>query len=102
MVHVTDKGAGFVEREYLREVRRRLEDGLGRLDQHHRLRGRPMTFRITAPRTIEIVYRDVTRIEESELLGLKKVLGTTCYCSVEPQTAETLTVRIVVSVPEPT
>lgn len=101
-MHVADKGPGFAEQEYLRQVRSRLEDGLARLDQHHRLRRRPMTCRITAPRTIEIVYRDVTRIEESELLGLKKVLGTACYCSIEPQTAETLTVRIVVSVPEPT
>jgi hypothetical protein len=77
-------------------LRARLEEGLGSLDPHHRLRGRPVTFHVIAGRTLEIVYRDVTRIEESEVLGVKRLLGTHCYCIVEPQTAETLTVRFVV------
>jgi len=98
---MAEKGAASSEQQYLRDIRRRLEDGLARSDQHHRLRGRRMTCRVSAPRTIEIVFRDVARIEESELLGLKKTIGAQCYCSVEPQTAETLTIRVVVSVPEP-
>jgi hypothetical protein len=77
-------------------LRTRLEDGLESLDPHHRLRGRPVTFHLIAGRTLEIVYRDVTRIEESEVLGVKRLLRTHCYCIVEPQTAETLTVRFVV------
>jgi hypothetical protein len=98
---MADRGTASTEQQYLREIRRRLEDGLARLDQHHRLRGRRMSYRVSAPRTIEIVFHDVARIEESELLGLKKAIGAPCYCSVEPQTAETLTVRVVVTVPEP-
>ena len=43
-----------------------------------------------------MVSKDVTRIEEAELLGVKKLIGEHCFCSVTPQTAETLTVRFVV------
>jgi len=77
-------------------LRMRLEEGLESLDPHHRLRGRQVSFHLIAGRTLEIVYRDVTRIEESEVLGVKRLLRTHCYCIVEPQTAETLTVRFVV------
>jgi hypothetical protein len=82
--------------ELVTVLRARLEDGLASLDPHHRLRGRPVAFHLIAGRTLEIVYRDVTRIEESEVLGVKRLLRMPCYCIVEPQTAETLTVRFVV------
>lgn len=98
---MAEKGTASREQQYLRDIRRRLEEGIARLDQHHRLRGRRMTYRVSAPRTVEIVFHDVARIEESELLGLKKTIEAPCYCSVEPQTAETLRIRVVVTVPEP-
>jgi len=98
---MADRGTASREQQYLRDIRRRFEEGIERLDQHHRLRGRRMTYRVSAPRTVEIVFHDVARIEESELLGLKKAVGAPCYCSVEPQTAETLRIRVVVTVPEP-
>jgi len=78
------------------KLRARLEDGLAQLDPQHRLRGRPVRYRVLAGRTLEIVYRDVARLEESEVLGMKRLLGSECYCVVEPQTSETLTVRFVV------
>lgn len=81
---------------HVASLRLRLEERLASLDPHHRLRGRPVSFHVIAGGTLEIVYRDVTRIEESEVLGVKRLLGTHCYCIVEPQTAETLTVRFVV------
>jgi hypothetical protein len=77
-------------------LRARLEEGLPQHDPHHRLWGRPVRYRVLAGRTLEIVYRDVARMEESELLTMKRLLGSECYCVVEPQTAETLTVRFVV------
>ena len=97
---MADKGTASREQQYLRDIRRRLEEGIARLDQHRRLRGRRMTYRVSAPGTVEIVFHDVARIEESELLGLKKTIGAPCYCSVEPQTAETLRIRVVVTVSE--
>jgi hypothetical protein len=93
---MTDPEAAGSTAALVTTLRTRLEDGLESLDPHHRLRGRPVTFNLIAGRTLEIVYRDVTRIEESEVLGVKRVLRTHCYCIVEPQTAETLTVRFVV------
>jgi len=93
---MTEPDAPVSTTDLVTMLRTRLEAGLGSLDPHHRLRGRPVTFHLIAGRTLEIVYRDVTRIEESEVLGVKRLLRTHCYCIVEPQTAETLTVRFVV------
>ena len=83
-------------RERLTEIQRRLATGLSRIDPHHRLVGRPVTYQVIAGQTFEITYRDVTRIEEAELLGVKKLIGEQCFASVTPQTAETLTVRFIV------
>ena len=79
-------------------LRKRLEEGLRLVDPHHRLRDRPVKFRQIDARTIEIVYRDVTGIAETEVLGIKRIIGRECFCVVEPQTAETLSVRFVVPV----
>jgi len=83
-------------RERLTEIQARLATGLARIDPHHRLVGRPVTYQVIAGQTFEITYRDVTRIDEAELLGVKKLIGEQCVFSVTPQTAETLTVRFVV------
>jgi len=77
-------------------LRARLEEGLPLADPHHRLRGRPVALRTLGGPTLEIVYRDVPRIEESEVMAVKRLLGPHSYCTVEPHTAETLTVRFVV------
>lgn len=79
-------------------LRRRIEEGLRLVDPHHRLRNRPVKFRRIDERTLEIVYRDVPGIAEAEVLGMKRIIGRECFCVVEPQTAETLTVRFVVPV----
>jgi hypothetical protein len=83
-------------RERLTEIQDRLASGLARIDPHHRLLGRPVTFRVIAGQTFEITYRDVARIDEAELLGVKRLIGEHCVSSVTPQTAETITVRFVV------
>jgi hypothetical protein len=85
-----------VLRERLTALCDRLSRGLEQIDPHHRLRGRPVSYGVIAGQTFEITYRDVVRIEETELLGVKRLIGEDCYYSVTPQTAETLTVRFVV------
>jgi hypothetical protein len=85
-----------VLRERLTEIQRRLSEGLARVDPHHRLVGRPVAYQIIAGQTFEIVYRDVARVDEAELLGVKRLIGDQCFCTVIPQTAETLLVRFVV------
>ena len=77
-------------------IQRRLADGLVRIDPHHRLLGRPVSYRVIDARTLEITYRDVTGIAEAEVLGVKRILGRDCYCTVAPQTAESVIVRFVV------
>jgi len=79
------------------EIRRLLSSELARIDPHHRLLGRPVTYRVIDTRTLEITYRDVTGIAEAEVLGVKRLLGRDCFCTVSPQTAETINVRFVVS-----
>lgn len=78
------------------DVQRQLVQGLARIDPHHRLLGRPVSYRIIDERTLEITYRDVAGIAEAEVLGVKRILGKDSYCTVSPQTAESLTVRFVV------
>lgn len=78
------------------ELRRRLAEGLARVDPHHRLQGRPVSFRVVDGRTLEITYRDVAGIAEAEVLGVKRLIGRECFCTVSPQTAENITVRFVV------
>ncbi|HLZ45984.1 MAG TPA: hypothetical protein VKQ05_09945 [Gemmatimonadales bacterium] len=82
--------------EAITDLLRRLADGLAKIDPHHRLLGRPVSYRVIDGQTIEITYRDVAGIAEAEVLGVKRIIGRDCFCSVSPQTAEQLTVRFVV------
>lgn len=82
--------------EAITELQRRLADGLARIDPHHRLLGRPVTYRVVDGQAVEITFRDVAGIADAEILGVKRILGQDCSCSVSPQTAEQVTVRFVV------
>ena len=82
--------------EQLSDIRHRLVDGLAKIDPHHRLLGRPVSYRVLDGEVFEITFRDVSCIAEAEVLGVKKLIGAQCYCSVAPQTAESVTVRFVV------
>ncbi len=66
------------------ELQRKLAEGLAKIDPHHRLLGRPVT------------YRDVAGIADAEVLGWKRIVGQDCSCSISPQTAERIVVRFVV------
>lgn len=82
--------------EALTELRRQVADGLARIDPHHRLVGRPVCYRVIDGQAFEITFRDVPGIADGELLGLKRLIGSECCCTVSPQTAESVTVRVVV------
>ena len=84
-------------RARIARIQQRLADGLEGSDPHHRLAGHPLTYNVIAGQTLELVYDEVQGINESEIQGLKRVVGEDCFISVAPQTAETLRVRIVVS-----
>jgi hypothetical protein len=66
------------------------------VDPHHRLIGRPVSLQVIAGQAFEITFHDVARIDEAELLGVKRLIGEQCVCSIVPQSAETLNVRFVV------
>lgn len=85
-----------VLRARLSEIQQRLQRGIAGVDSHHRLLGRPVAYHVIAGQTFEIVFSEVPSIEESEMLGVKQLIGEECYCCVTPRTAETLTVRFVV------
>jgi hypothetical protein len=82
--------------EAINDLRRKLADGLAKIDPHHRLLGRPVSYRVIDGQMLEITFRDVTGIAEAEVLGVKRIVGEDCFCSVSPQTAEQLIVRFVV------
>jgi hypothetical protein len=77
-------------------LQRRLADGLAKIDPHHRLLGRPVSYRVIDGQMLEIVYRDVAGIADAEVNGVKRIIGRDCSCSVSPQTAEQISVRFVV------
>jgi hypothetical protein len=79
------------------ELQRRLTDGLAKIDPHHRLLGRPVSYRVIDGQMLEITYRDVAGIADAEVNGVKRIIGRDCSCSVSPQTAEQISVRFVVS-----
>lgn len=87
-------------RARLTAIQQRLAQGLRSVDPHRRLVGRPVTARIIAGQTVEIVYSEVPGIDEAEVLGVKRLIGAPCYCTVQPETAETLRVRFVISLTE--
>ncbi len=87
---------GVVSTERITAIQQRLAEGLTKIDPHHRLLGRPLSYRVIDGRALEITYRDVAGIAEAEVLGVKRILGRDCYCTVAPQTAESVTVRFVV------
>jgi hypothetical protein len=85
--------------EALTELQRQVADGLAKIDPHHRLLGRPISYRVIDGQAFEITFRDVPGIAEAELLGFKRLLRTECFCTVSPQTAESVTVRFVLPIP---
>jgi len=87
---------GVVSTERITAIQQRLAEGLTKIDPHHRLLGRPLSYRVIDGRALEITYRDVPGIAEAEVLGVKRILGRDCYCTVAPQTAESVTVRFVI------
>lgn len=82
--------------EAVTDIQHRLTSGLARIDPHHRLLGRPVSYRVIDGQMLEITYRDVAGIAEAEVMGVKRVLGRECFCTVSPQTAESVVVRFVV------
>jgi hypothetical protein len=82
--------------DLISDLKRKLTDGLASIDPHHRLLGRPVSYRVIDGRTLEITYRDVSGIADAEVLGVKRVIGQDCFCSVSPQSSERLIVRFVV------
>ena len=94
---MTDLPVPVAQSEQASAIRHRLSEGLAKIDPHHRLCGRPVAYRIIDGTTLEIAYRDVPGIAEAEVLGVKRLIGVECFCTVAPQTAETVIVRFVVS-----
>lgn len=82
--------------ETINDLRRRLADGLAKIDPHHRLVGRPVSYRVIDGQALEVTYRDVAGIADAEVQGVKRLIGRDCSCTVSPQTAESVTVRFVV------
>ena len=88
-------------RARLTQLRERLEKELPSVDTHRRLVGRPVSYHVISGQTLEIVFREVPKIDESEVLGVKRLIGEKCFCTVTPQAAETLTVSFVVPLKAP-
>ena len=100
---MTDSGDGGTDatmRARLSALQERVRTQLRSVDAHQRLVGRPLSYNVIAGQTVEIVFREVPSIDESDVLAIKRIIGEACFCTVTPETAETLTVRFVVPLKE--
>lgn len=88
-------------KDALSSIREKLEKELPAVDPNKRLHGRPVTFRVVSGQAVEIVYREVPSIDESEVTAVKRLIGSSSFCTVRPQTAETITVTFVVPIERP-
>ncbi len=93
---MTENPPAAGQREQATEIQHRLTAGLLKIDPHHRLLGRPVAYRVIDGTMLEITFRDVPGIADAEVVGVKRLIGAECFCTVAPQTAETITVRFVV------
>lgn len=96
MPHVPDTVTDAAARARLSGIQERLARGLSAADPHHRFAGRPLSLTVVSGQAVEIVFKDVPSVDEADVLGIKKLIGDACFCSVSPQTAEAVTVRFVV------
>ncbi|HEX9693009.1 MAG TPA: hypothetical protein VGA22_13015 [Gemmatimonadales bacterium] len=85
-----------VLRSRLQEIQERLARGLAAVDPHGRLEGRPVKYRVIGGQTLEVIFREVPSVDESDVLGVRRLIGHQSFCRVTPQSAETLEVRFVV------
>lgn len=88
-------------RKRISEIQEKLTRSLERADPHHRLVGRPLAYKVVSGQTLEITFQEVPRIDESELMEIKRSLGESCYARVLPETERSLLVRFVVPLTEP-
>ena len=96
MSDILDSVTDPVLRTRLTRVKERLHEGLSSVDSFRRLSGKPVSYHLIAGHTLEIAFCEVPKINESEVLAVKRLIGEKCFCTVEPRAAETLTVRFVV------
>ncbi|MDH5804319.1 MAG: hypothetical protein OEZ54_03970 [Gemmatimonadota bacterium] len=80
----------------IQEIRTRLEAGLAQVDPHKRLSSAKVSYNVVSGSTLEISFSQVARIDEAEVLGVKKLVGKECFCRVKPESADSLLVKFVV------
>jgi hypothetical protein len=73
-------------------IQHRLAEQLPAADQNGWIAGRPVTITPLDQQTIELVFHGVPQVSEAEVRAVRRVLEMPTFCSVSPESADTLRV----------
>ena len=76
-------------------LQQRLNEQLPTADSNGRLAGRPMSIRPVDRQTIEIIFREVPQVSETEVRAVRRIVDMPTFCSVSPEGGRTLTVTFI-------
>jgi hypothetical protein len=80
-------------------IQRRLAEQLPTVDQNGWLAGRALTITPLDQQTIELVFHDVPQVSEAEVRAVRRVLEMSAFCSVAPESADSLRVKFLCHLP---
>jgi hypothetical protein len=80
-------------------IQQRLAEQLPAADQNGWLAGRQVTITPLDQQTIELVFHDVPQVSEAEVRAVRRVLEMTAFCSVSPESADSLRVKFLCHLP---
>ncbi|MGQ0715606.1 MAG: hypothetical protein ACT4PJ_18055 [Gemmatimonadaceae bacterium] len=80
-------------------IQQRLADQLPTADLNGWIAGRQVTITPLDQQTIELVFHGVPQVSEAEVRAVRRILDMTAFCSVSPESADTLRVTFLCHVP---
>jgi hypothetical protein len=78
--------------DVLTALQQRLAEQLPLADSNGRLAGRPITIRPVDRQTIEVIFREVPQVSETEVRAVRRIVDLPTFCTVSPESESTLTV----------
>ncbi|HEY7406792.1 MAG TPA: hypothetical protein VH638_00865 [Gemmatimonadaceae bacterium] len=87
------------QNELIVGIQQRLAEHLPAADQNGWIAGRPVTITPLDQQTVELVFRGVPQVSEAEVRAVRRVLEMNVFCSVAPESADTLRVTFLCHLP---
>jgi hypothetical protein len=85
--------------ELIVAIQQRLAEQLPAADQNGWIAGRSLTITPLDQQTVELVFHGVPQVSEAEVRAVRRVLEIPAFCSVSPETSDTLRVTFLCHLP---